>query len=198
MRLELGSGLFATGRRFALDTGIKGAGETLMNERLFSKDEITELEKRTLDRLLEAIDSGDSQGAKKIAQRMYKEFLSMHDLYRNWTSATLSFVARRFGDQVLEEVMTEGVKAWWLPTLENFPQGPEALRARVKMFVSGLHGHLQPMHIEEDDEKVVLQMKPCGSGGRLVLEGKYEGPNAFHTIKDAQRMTYGRANFPVY
>jgi len=169
-----------------------------MNERLFTKDEIAELEKRTLDRLLEAIDSGDSQNAKKIAQRMYNEFLSMHDLYRNWATGTLSFIGRRFGDQVLEEVMTEGVKAWWLPNLEKFPQGPDGLRARVKMFISGLHGHLQPMHIEEDDEKVVMQMKPCGSGGRLVLEGKYEGPNAFYTIKNPQRMTYGRANFPVY
>ena len=170
-----------------------------MNERLFTKDEIAELEKRTLDRLLEAIDSGDSQNAKKIAQRMYNEFLSMHDLYRNWATGTLSFVARRFGDQVLEEVMTEGVKAWWLPNLDKFPQGPEALRARVKMFISGLHGHLQPMHIEEDDEKVVMQMKPCGSGGRLVLEGKYEGPDAFYTVKKPQpRLTYGRSNFPVY
>jgi hypothetical protein len=169
-----------------------------MNERLFSKDEIAELEKRTLDRLLEAIDSGDPKEAKKIANRMYNEFLSMHDLYRNWTAATLSCIGKRFGDQVLDEVMTEGVKAWWLPTMEKFPQGAENLRARVKMFVSGLHGHLQPMHIEEDEEKVVLQMKPCGSGGRLVLEGKYEGPDALYTVKNPQRMTYNRANFPVY
>ena len=54
------------------------------------------------------------------------------------------------------------------------------------------------MHIEEDEEKVVIQMRPCGSGGRLVLEGKYEGPNAFLTVEKPQRMTYNRANFPVY
>ena len=110
---------------------------------------------------------------------MYNEFRSMHDLYRDWTTATLSFIGRRFGDEVLEEAMTEGVKAWWLPNLEKFPQGPEALRQRIKMLVAGLHGHLQPLHIEEDDEKVVIQMQPCGSGGRLILEGKYEGPLRF-------------------
>ncbi len=169
-----------------------------MNESLFTKDEIAELEKRTVDRVIEAIDSGDLAGAKKLAQRMYNEFLSMHDLYRNWATGSLSFIGRRFGDQVLEEAITEGVKAWWLPNVEKFPKGPENLKARVKMFIAGLHGHQQPMHIEEDEEKVVLQMKPCGSGGRLVLEGKYEGPNAFLTIKNPQRMTYGRANFPVY
>jgi len=143
-----------------------------MHERLFSEAEIREMEKRTVDRLIEAIDSGDTEKAKQIARRMYNEFLSMHDLYRDWTTATLSEIGRRFGDEILEQIITAGVRAWWLPNLEKFPQGPEALPQRVKMFVAGLRAHLQPLHIEEDDEKVVIQMRPCGSGGRLVLEGK--------------------------
>lgn len=166
-----------------------------MAERILSNDEIAEMEKLTVDRLVEAIDRDDREGARKLARRMYNEFLSMHDLYRNWTSATLSFVGRRFGDQALEEAMDEGVKAWWGPSLDKMPQD---LRARVKMFAAGLRGHLQPLHIEEDDEKVVIQMHPCGSGGRLVLEGKYEGPDALLTVKGKQFLTYGRDSFPVY
>jgi hypothetical protein len=169
-----------------------------MSERVLTEAEIAEMEKRTVDRLVEAIDAGDQEKAKQIARRMYNEFLSMHDLYRNWTTAMLSFIGRKFGDDVLEEAMTAGVKAWWLPNLEKLPQGSEAFRQRVKMFVAGLRGHLQPLHIEEDDEKVVVQMRPCGSGGRLVLEGKYEGPEAFLTLDKPQRLTYGRASFPVY
>src|SRR5215510_7277952 len=137
-----------------------------MQERLFSEAELREMEKRTVDRLAEAIDAGDADKAKQIAKRMYNEFLSMHDLYRNWTTAMLSEIGRRFGDEVLEQVMTEGVKAWWLPNLEKLPDGPEALPQRVKMFVAGLRGHLQPLHIEEDEEKVVIQMRPCGTGRR--------------------------------
>ncbi len=166
-----------------------------MAERILSSDEITEMEKLTVDRLVETIERGDREGAKKLARRMYNEFLSMHDLYRNWATATLSFVGRRFGDKVLEEVMDEGVKAWWGPTMDKMPQD---LRARVKMFTAGLRGHLQPLHIEEDDEKIVIQMRPCGSGGRLVLEGKYEGPDAMMTVKGKQFLTYGRDSFPVY
>ena len=164
----------------------------------FSRAEIEEMEKRTLDRLTEAIEAGHKEKAKKIAQRMYNEFLSMHDLYRNWTTATLSAVGRQFGDEALEQVMMAGVRAWWGPNLDKLPQGSEALPQRIKMFVAGLRGHLQPLHIEEDDEKVVIQMHPCGSGGRLVLEGKDEGPDAFLTVEKPQRMTYNRANFPVY
>jgi hypothetical protein len=166
-----------------------------MADRILSNDEIAEMEKRTVDRLVETIERGDSEGAKRLARRMYNEFLSMHDLYRNWTAATLSFIGKRFGDQALEEAMEAGVKAWWLPNLEKMP---DDLRARVKMFTAGLRAHLQPLHIEEDDEKIVIQMRPCGSGGRLVLEGKYEGADAMLTVKGKQFLTYGRDDFPVY
>lgn len=169
-----------------------------MNERLFSKDEIAEMEKRSLDRLLEAVEAGDKDTAKRIANRMYNEFLSMHDLYRNWVTSTLSFIGRRYGDEVLEEAMNEGVATWWLPTVKKFPKGAEGLRQSVKMFAAGLRGHLQPLHIEEDDEKITIQLRPCGSGGRLVLEGKYEGEDAFLTVEKPGFLTYGRKNFPVY
>ena len=66
------------------------------------------------------------------------------------------------------------------------------------MFAAGLRGHLQPMSFTEDDDNVEIKMRPCGSGGRLVIEGKYEGKNAFLTIKNAQPLTYGRKDFPVY
>ena len=70
-----------------------------MTNKLFTDDELREMEKRTVDRLTTAIDAGDSEGAKKIANRMYNEFLSMHDLYRNWITATLTEVGQRYGDQ---------------------------------------------------------------------------------------------------
>ncbi len=169
-----------------------------MAERILNPGEIAEMEKLTIDRVVEAIDSGDRETAKKLARRMYNEFLSMHDLYRDWTVATLSFVGRRFGDQALEDAMEAGVKAWWLPNLEKMPAEAGALRARVKMFVAGLRAHLQPLNIVEDDEKIVIQMRPCGSGGRLVLEGKYARPDAMLTLKGPQFLTYGRDSFPVY
>ena len=66
------------------------------------------------------------------------------------------------------------------------------------MFAAGLHGHLQPLDITEDDEKVTIKRCPCGSGGRLISEGKYEGDNAFHTIEKGQPLTYGKDNYPSY
>lgn len=169
-----------------------------MAERFFTDDELREMEKRTVDRLTEAIDAGDAEKAKKIAKRMYNEFLSMHDLYRNWVTATLSEVGRRYGDEALDDVMVEGVRAWWKPIVASLPKGPESLPAKIKMFAAGLHGHLQPLEITEDDEKFEIKLCPCGSGGRLISEGKYEGPDAFLKIGKPQPLTYGRPDYPVY
>ena len=169
-----------------------------MQERFFSDEELREMERRTVDRLTDAIEAGDSEKAKKLAKRMYNEFLSMHDLYRNWITATLSEVGQRYGDEDLEAIMVEGVRAWWKPIVDKLPKEPEAMPAKIKMFVSGLQGHLQPLEITEDDEKIEIKLCPCGSGGRLVQEGKYEGPDAFMTIAKEQPLTYGRKDFPVY
>lgn len=169
-----------------------------MADRLFNDEELREMGRRTIDRLKEAIDAGDAEAAKKLAQRMYNEFLSMHDLYRNWIAATLSEIGRRHGDEELDQIMTEGVRAWWKPILEAMPKGDDSLKARVKMFAAGSRGHLQPLEVTEDDEKVAVKLCPCGSGGRLICEGKYKGKNAFYTIEKGQTMTYGRPDYPVY
>jgi DNA-binding GntR family transcriptional regulator len=42
-----------------------------MSERVLTEAEIAEMEKRTVDRLVEAIDDGDKERAKQIARRMY-------------------------------------------------------------------------------------------------------------------------------
>ena len=169
-----------------------------MADRFFTDEELGEMGRRTVDRLTDAIDAGDTQTAKKLAQRMYNEFLSMHDLYRNWITATLSEVGRRYGDDALDEIMVDGVAAWWKPIVAKLPKEPEALPQKIKMFVSGLHGHLQPLEIHEDDDKVEIKLCPCGSGGRLISEGKYAGKDAFLSIDKPQRMTYGRSDYPVY
>ena len=90
-----------------------------MADKFFTDDELREMEKLTVDRLTDAIDAGEPEKAKKIAKRMYNEFLAMHDLYRNWVTATLSEIAKRHGDEELEQIMTEGVRAWWKPIIDG-------------------------------------------------------------------------------
>ena len=69
-----------------------------MHHQLFSDEELREIEKRTADRLKEPIDANVPERAKRIAERVYNEFLSMHGLYRDSMTAMLSLIGSRFRD----------------------------------------------------------------------------------------------------
>lgn len=167
-----------------------------MAQRLFSQQELQELGKRTVDLIQEAVDKGDSGRAKGLARRMYKEFLSMHDVYLNWTTALLSFVGKRYGNEALLEALKESMASWRGQLSDSYSQ--QDLRRQVEMYAAGLRGHLQPLRIEEDDEKVTICMEPCGSGGRLLSNGAYGPPRDFLKIRGAYPWTLGREDFPVY
>lgn len=106
---------------------------------------------------------------------MYREFETMHNLYTDWVTATLSWVGRRFGDEVLQEAMKKGMEPWTKDLVDIYPKND--LRRSVQMLAHGLQGHLKPLTIEEDEEKIVLTQSPCGSGGQLIRRGAYGSPN---------------------
>jgi len=163
---------------------------------MFTDEELKDMGQRNVDAITEAIDAGDLDRAKYLAQRMHRECLAMHDGLIDWITALLSFVGCRYGDEALHQALREGCRAWVEPLTETFAHADVGHRA--VMMTKVLRGHMMPIRIEEDDEKFTFVMEPCGSGGRLVLEGKYEPPQDFLKIKNAQPMSFGRRNFPVY
>ena len=168
-----------------------------MNEKnLFTKEELEGMGKRTLDLLLESLENGDLQEAKNFAQRMYNEFLGMHDLYRDWITHVFTFIGKRFGDDALSEAMAETVGGYTLRLGKRY--GGKSKRRQIEMMLAGFRGHLQPFDIEEDDEKLTLTPKPCGSGGCLIRDGGYDPPCNFLKIKRPQPMTFNREDFPAY
>lgn len=163
-------------------------------------DEATQLRtaRRTLDRVMDRLDEGDVEGARAAAQSMFNEFEAMHRLYRRWVTATLTVVQRRWGRDALADVLEAGVRAWWMPNLVKLMEGTDDLAQRVRWFASGLRGHLVGLTVREDDEKVVIEMAPCGSGGRLVSEGVYDPPDDFGSVSADPELTYGLPDCPIY
>ena len=165
-------------------------------ERIFSDEELEVMGQRTLDLLQSSIHERDMDNAKKLSQRMCNEFLAMHDLYRDWVTDLLSFVGRRFGDDALHDALKQSVEGFTSQLGERYAN--KSPRRRLEMLVAGLRGHLQPVKIEEDDEKFTITGHPCGSGERLIRDGGYEPPRNFLKIQDPQPMTFNRVDFPVY
>ncbi|MEX2290161.1 MAG: hypothetical protein WD794_07540 [Mycobacteriales bacterium] len=172
--------------------------DDMAEDLLFDEAERARLAQRTLDRVLDRLDEGDVEGARTAARHMFNEFESMHRLYRRWVTATLTEVVRRWGRDALAEVLEAGVRAWWLPNLRKLMEGTDDVAQRVRWFASGLRGHLVGLTVREDAEKIVIEMAPCGSGGRLLMEGGYTPPDDFASLAAEPALTYGLPDCPVY
>jgi hypothetical protein len=169
----------------------------MTQKRLFTEEELKELTKTGLQQILEAVKAGDPEKADEVIRRVHGEYQRTHDLYRDWITALLSFIGRRYGDEVLREAYEESFTPALKPVMERLlKQG--LTRAAIEGIAAALRGHLGAYaKIEEDNEKLTFHM-PCPSGGSLMNEGRYEPPFNFMKVKKAQPMTYGRADFPVY
>jgi hypothetical protein len=163
-------------------------------KRIFTDKELEEMGKRTLDVLIEAIDAGDKQKAKELAKRMYREFNYLHDGYFTWVTGLQTYIYEKLGVDAVEEA--ERLAHTIESKIAFIPSGETDFVARVKNMVGGLRGHLQPIEIKEDDEKVTITMKPCGSGKRLIQKGGYEAGLA--RVKEPHRITWGMKDFPLY
>ena len=46
------------------------------------------------------------------------------------------------------------------------------------MIARAMLGNMGEVEVDEDDEKIVLSFR-CGSGGKLIDDGRYEGEHAY-------------------
>ena len=44
-------------------------------------------------------------------------------------------------------------------------------------------GNMGEVEVDEDDEKIVLSFR-CGSGGKLIDDGRYEGEHPYATLPE--------------
>jgi len=168
-----------------------------MNSKMvFTDKELTEMGTRTLDLVLEAINAGNKKKARDLAKRMYNEFNYLHDGYMFWVTGLLTYIYKKYGIDAVEEAERE---AHTIEAKVVFkPPEKKDFRSRVEHLVNGLRGHLQPIIIEEDDEKVSISMKPCGSGERIIQKGGYKPGVGLARIEESHRITWGMKDFPIY
>ena len=167
-----------------------------MTERVFTKKELEEMGRTTLDLITEAIDAGDKEKAKKLSKRMCSEFRFMHDLYRDWIASLMTYIYENHGEEDLCKAMKKAAEAYLKPMAEEYAKAD--FRRRVEMVVGGGRGHLQPQEVTEDDEKVCAKATPCGSGELLFKSGAYGPPRNFTMIQKPHVCTYGMTDFPIY
>lgn len=164
-------------------------------KRVFTDDELANLSKSRLALAKDAIRKGDKEEAEKKVQAIYDEFMIAHDLFRDWIADLLSEIGRQFGDETLHEIMVKTVGNYMKPLKELFKKG---FRECVEATAGIWRAHFSEFELKEDDEKVTFILKPCGTGGRQLRDGRYGLPLNLLKVKNPQVMTGQSKNCPVY
>jgi hypothetical protein len=168
----------------------------MKTQKVFTDKELAALTKSRFTLAKEAIRRGDKEEAEKLLHAIYEESMVAHDLYRDWVTDTLSEIGRQFGDKKLHEIMLKTVRnTTILPLGELFKKG---FKACVETTAAIWRAHFSEFELKEDDEKVTFFLKPCGSGGRQLRDGKYRPPLSLLRIEKPQVMTGQTKDCPVY
>jgi hypothetical protein len=175
-----------------------------MGERWFSDEELREMARPTMDRAIEAIDRGDLAAARALCEAMKYEWRSLHDLMVEGVAGLISFVQQELGDDGVARAWRYGSERGWKRDVQTIATMDRravahALAATWRAHSgSGTGPSPGAFTITEDDEKLTFAMNPCGSGQRLVRNGRYEGDDAFGVTREAHDWSYGRKGFPLY
>ena len=118
-----------------------------------------------------------------------------------WITSLLSFVGRELGEEAVERALRTSGDEFIRARREPDGAPPwDTLPAtvRAKAIARAMVANGGRCEVDEDDEKIVLSFR-CGSGGRLIDEGRYEvdgGP--YLSMREPAPRTFGRESFPVY
>lgn len=145
-----------------------------------------------------ALAAGDGDEAARLIDVAVARWRSLQDYSVNWITSLLTFVGEELGEEAVERALRRTGEEFVRPRRSTDPAWedlPAEVRARA--IVRAMVANFGEAEVTEDDEKFVLSFR-CGSGGRLIDEGAYEGEHPYLTLRDAGPRTFGRDELPVY
>lgn len=126
--------------------------------------------KRTVEKVIEAIDEDKKEEAKSLAQEIWEETRPVHDQYGDLLSSLLTYISKRLGEEAVEDAFRYMAEEMWKPVLLGMKG--EDTDSFVHMVTFFLRTHGFEFSCDEDDEKYVFTLRYCPSGGRMMKEGK--------------------------
>jgi hypothetical protein len=177
--------------------------ETPSRERLFAEAELRALCRPRMAMAKDAIDRGEISQAREFVHDWSSDCLALHDVYRNWSTALLTFIYERWGYEELVEALRRSIRPWVFgrvaaPALDTLHRqlASDGSVARVRNLSRILRSDHGSFDVAEDDEKFTF-IYECGSGGRLIKEGAY-GERGWARLKEATPLTRGIKDYPIY
>jgi hypothetical protein len=141
---------------------------------------------------------GKPEDAAILLDRAVDQWRSLQDYSINWITSLLTFIGEELGEEAVERALRKTGDEFVRPRRDtgvDWASLPAS--ARAKVIARAMLSNFSTVDVTEDDEKITLSFQ-CGSGGRLIDEGKYEGEQAYLTLRERAGRTFMRDELPVY
>ena len=169
-----------------------------MADRVLSDDEIAKMETPVWEQAKAAIDAGDGDAAKVLIDRAVTQWASLKDYSINWITSLLTFVAEELGEDAVERALRKTGDEFVRPRRTTGTEwGTLPAAQRAKVIARAMVANMGEVEVAEDDEKIVLSFQ-CGTGGKLINDGRYEGDHPYWTLREPAGRTFNRDELPVY
>jgi hypothetical protein len=164
-----------------------------------SDAEIASMTTPTWEQAKAAIAAGDGERALALVDRCVAQWRSLQDYSVSWVTSLLSFIGRELGEEAVERALRTTGEEFVRPRRDTgVDWGDLPASARAKVIARAMVANFGECEVSEDDDKVVLSFD-CGSGGRLLAEGRYDQQGGtFLTLTERAGRTFMRDQLPVY
>jgi hypothetical protein len=163
-----------------------------------SPDDIASMTVPTWEQAKAAIRAGELERAEELIDRAVGQWRSLQDYSINWITSLLSFVGREMGEEAVERALRATGEEFVRPRRDtgvDWASLPAS--ARAKVIARAMVANFGTCSVDEDDEKITLSFH-CGSGGRLIDDGRYDGDDGYVVLRRRAPRTFMRDELPVY
>lgn len=163
-----------------------------------SPDDIVRMRTPLWEQAKAAIERGDTDAAVELIDRSVAQWASLKDYSINWITSLLTFIGEELGEEAVERALRKTGDEFVAPRRDSgtdWDDLPAAVRAKV--IARAMLGNMGEVDVEEDDEKITLSFR-CGSGGKLIDDGRYEGAQPYLILGERSGRTFDRDALWVY
>jgi len=145
-----------------------------------------------------AVAHGHAGEAVALIDRAVDQWSALKDYSINWITSLLTFVGEELGEEAVERALRKTGEEFVRPRRDTGTEwGSLPASARAKVIARAMLANMGAVDVDEDDEKIVLTFQ-CGSGGKLIDDGRYEGDHPYLRLREKGPRTLMRDDLWVY
>jgi hypothetical protein len=167
-------------------------------QRVLSDDEIARMRTPLWEQAKDKVRRGEVDDALALIDRAVEQWAGLKDYSINWITSLLTFIGDELGEEAVERALRKTGDEFVKPRRDTgTPWASLPAEARAKVIARAMLGNMGEVDVSEDDEKITLSFR-CGSGGKLIDDGRYEGEHAYLRLRERGGRTFMRDELWVY